>query len=45
MLATRQYIFELLARSGPALGGLWAIGTGIALMIVVTAFLFSEGEL
>lgn len=43
LLATRQYIFELLAK-GRSVPGLWAIGAGIAVMIVMTALLVSQVE-
>jgi hypothetical protein len=43
LLATRQYIFELPAK-GRSVAGLWAIGTGIAVMIVMTALLVAQVE-
>jgi len=45
VLALTQNIFERLARSGRTVSGLWAIGACIAVTIVLTALLVSQGEL
>jgi len=45
LLLTQPDVATLLAKSGRSLNGLWAIGTLIAVMIVVTVFLVSQGEL
>lgn len=45
LLASRQYIFNAPLMSGRSVAGLWAIGTAIAVTIVMAAVLLSPVEL
>jgi uncharacterized membrane protein YjfL (UPF0719 family) len=45
LLATRQHILKSLVENDRSVAGLWAIGTAIAVTIVMAAVLLSPVEL